>query len=447
MVPQWITIHNTDNTSGTAESHSRYIINGSGGRQASWHYTVDDKAIYQHLRDNEQGWHAGDSNGPGNTTSIGVEVCMYTGMNKEICWRNAAWLAATLMVRHKLGIDRVVPHKKWSGKQCPSQLLPHWNSFIDMVKQEFGKLQKAQPKPPQASGTNIIGRASATLERAKAWAKSKNAPSEFVALADLYWELAPARGGIDPAIAYVQFGHETGYLYRDGRSSAGIDVSYHNPCGLKITAGGGDTQASAHKRFKDWKEGITAHLDHLALYGGASGYPKKETPDPRHFPYLHGTAKTLEQLGAKWAPSSSYGTNLVGELSKLRGAVVDKPATSKPSANVATVELNGKVIATGEFINGLVTVLVRDIADALGAKLVWDNDTKTATVNGKKIVGVQVVNGRATAPVREVTEAAGYRVTGWDGIQLRVTIQKEVTGVILKIIHFYLFIYKYTLLG
>lgn len=289
---------------------------------------------------------------------------------------------------------------------------------------KFLKLQpKKEQQKPQASGTNIIGKAKATVEQAKAWAKANKAPDEFVALADLYWQLAPLRGGIDPAIAYVQFAHETGYLYKKGESAAGIDASYHNPCGLKITAGGGDYQASAHKRFKDWKEGITAHLDHLALYAGASGYPKKDTPDPRHFAYLHGTAKTLEELGAKWAPSSSYGTNLVNKLAQLRGAVaVDKPATSKPSADVATVELNGKVITFGTFVNGLVTVPVRTVAAALGAKVGYNG--KKATVNGKIIVGSQTVGDIAYAPVREVVEAASGKVTGWDGVQRKVSILK-----------------------
>ena len=422
MTPQWITIHNTDNLQGTAESHSRYILNGSGGRQATWHYTVDDRDIYQHLRDTEQGWHAGDKNGPGNTTSIGVEVCMYTGMNKELCWRNAAWLAATLLVRYKLGIDRVVPHKKWSGKQCPSQLLPHWNAFIDMVKQEFGKLQKPQPNPTKGP-VNILGKASATLTQAQEWARGNKAPAEFVELAKLYWELAPARGGIDPAIAYVQFAHETGYLYKKGESAAGIDASYCNPCGLKITAGGGDYQATAHKRFANWKEGIMAHLDHLALYAGAAGYPRSGTPDPRHFSYLYGTAKTLEELGAKWAPSPSYGTNLASKYAELRGvAAVDKPATAKPSGESATVELNGKVIATGEFMNGLVTVPVRQLAEELGATVGYNG--KKATVNGKVIVGSQKIGDISYAPVREVVEAAGGKVTAWDGLTRKVSIQK-----------------------
>ncbi|MFW5437475.1 N-acetylmuramoyl-L-alanine amidase [Paenibacillus apiarius] len=142
MVPQWITIHNTDNLKGTAESHARYILDGSGGRQASWHYTVDDMDIFQHLRDNEQGWHAGDGSGPGNKASIGIEVCMFIGMKTEVAWRNAAWLAAVLVNRHKLLADRVVPHQKWSGKLCPSQLLPYWGMFTNMVKEELQKLRK-----------------------------------------------------------------------------------------------------------------------------------------------------------------------------------------------------------------------------------------------------------------------------------------------------------------
>lgn len=141
MAPQWITIHNTDNLSGTAESHARYILDGSGGRQASWHYTVDDKDIYQHLRENEQGWHAGDGNGPGNLTSLGIEVCMYTGMNKDVAWNNAAWLVASLLLRYKLTINQVVPHKKWSGKQCPSEILPYWDQFINQIKGQVQQLQ------------------------------------------------------------------------------------------------------------------------------------------------------------------------------------------------------------------------------------------------------------------------------------------------------------------
>lgn len=289
---------------------------------------------------------------------------------------------------------------------------------------KYLKLQPKRTQQPPASGTiNILGSATATVDQAKEWARSKNAPKEFIDLADLYWQLAPTRGGVDPAVAYVQFGHETGYLYRDGRSGAGIDASYHNPCGLKITTGGGDYQASAHKRFANWREGIIAHLDHLALYAGAAGYPKKDTSDPRHFAYLKGTAKTVEALGAKWAPSSSYGTRLVNELAKLRGSkAADNPADSKPTVEGAAVYLNGKQICSGIFVNGLVSAPVRTVAEALGGKVQWDG--KYATVNGKQIIGSQLNNDIAYASVREVVEAAGGKVADWIGKERKVIIQK-----------------------
>jgi len=152
MTPGWLTIHNTDNTDAgaTAEAHSRYLLNGSGGEKKSWHYTVDDKDIFQHLRDNEQGWHCTDGNGPGNSTSIGIEICMYTGMDEQKAWANAAWLVAKLLKRHGLTLQRVVPHGHWTKKNCPSRILPHWSKFLNMIDREMlaqDKPQQPAPKP------------------------------------------------------------------------------------------------------------------------------------------------------------------------------------------------------------------------------------------------------------------------------------------------------------
>lgn len=60
MDPQWITIHETDNTSkgADAEAHARLQASGNS-RTASWHYTVDDHEIWQSIPDNEVAWHAG----------------------------------------------------------------------------------------------------------------------------------------------------------------------------------------------------------------------------------------------------------------------------------------------------------------------------------------------------------------------------------------------------
>src|SRR5690606_32028850 len=122
----------------------------------------------------------------------------------------------------------------------------------------------------------------------------------------LYWELAPQRGGVDPAVAYAQAAKETGF----GRFGGAVRPDYHNPCGLKTRTASGD-RPEDHQRFPDWRTGVTAHLDHLALYAGAPGYPRADTPDPRHFAWIKGEAATVEALGGAWAPSADYGRSIV----------------------------------------------------------------------------------------------------------------------------------------
>ena len=165
------------------------------------------------------------------------------------------------------------------------------------------------------SGTQILSKPTVTVEQMQEWAKSKNNNKEFISLAELYYKLSVERG-INPAVSYAQFAHETGFLYKV-KSAAGLDETYHNPCGLKVPKGGGDYDKNAHMKFATWQDGISAHLDHLALYAGAKGYPKENTLDPRHFPYLFDSATTVEELGGKWAPSSEYGQKLLKYVKEM----------------------------------------------------------------------------------------------------------------------------------
>lgn len=166
-------------------------------------------------------------------------------------------------------------------------------------------------KNVQAATTDfkIISTTEVTAAEAKKWAKSKGATDTFANLASLYWKYAEDCGDVNPAIAYVQAAKETGY----GRFGGVLDESYHNPCGMKTSSGGGDYDKNAHQRFNSWDEGVQAHMDHLALYAGASGYPKSNTYDPRHFVTIKGKATTTNELGTRWAPSSTYGEE-VGKL-------------------------------------------------------------------------------------------------------------------------------------
>lgn len=171
----------------------------------------------------------------------------------------------------------------------------------------------------------IISETEVTAAQAKKWAQSKGATDTFANLAKLYWKYAEDCGDVNPAIAYVQAAKETGY----GKFGGVLDESYHNPCGLKTSSGGGDYDKNAHQKFNSWDEGVQAHMDHLALYAGADGYPKKDTYDPRHFVTIKGTATTTNSLGGKWAPSSTYGD----EVGKLYMDLLDYAGVSYDNNN------------------------------------------------------------------------------------------------------------------
>lgn len=153
MSPKYITVHNTANTSKGANAymHVRYQKNGSGGRKASWHYQVDDAETWQTLEDNTQGWHAGDGGGKGNTQSIGIEICENSDGDFDKAVANAQALIRVLMSRHNIPIENVVPHKRWSGKNCPRKLLNVWDEFIVGVRRVDKVDMPSAPKPSKPS--------------------------------------------------------------------------------------------------------------------------------------------------------------------------------------------------------------------------------------------------------------------------------------------------------
>ncbi|PPB10925.1 peptidoglycan recognition protein family protein [Brevibacillus laterosporus] len=140
MIPKYITIHNTGNAGKGADalSHAKYIKGDAAAqRQASWHFTVDDKRIIQHLPLYEMAWHCGDGNGPGNSSSIGIEICENIDGDIRKAEELAAQLAADLLKQFNLGIDRVKQHWDWSGKNCPHVLRARpngWRDFVALIK-------------------------------------------------------------------------------------------------------------------------------------------------------------------------------------------------------------------------------------------------------------------------------------------------------------------------
>ena len=145
----YITIHETGNTAKGADAaaHGAYLDSAAGeDALVSWHYTVDDHAIVQHLPDYETAYHAGDGkDGPGNTTSVGIEICFNAGGDFEAAKANAAALVRLLMEEHGIPLDNVVQHNHWNGKDCPKTIraTPRaWEAFLGLCRGEAANVSK-----------------------------------------------------------------------------------------------------------------------------------------------------------------------------------------------------------------------------------------------------------------------------------------------------------------
>lgn len=147
---EWITIHNTadiNEAPGTndAEQYARATHNGNMNG-VSVHYYIDETDCWQLLKETEIGYHAADGyNGTGNCTSLAIEIIMDGSDSVEdvSAEDRGALLAAILLHRHGLGIDRLTTHRHWyPAKYCPAYILPHWSAFVDRVKEYLQKISQ-----------------------------------------------------------------------------------------------------------------------------------------------------------------------------------------------------------------------------------------------------------------------------------------------------------------
>ena len=159
----YITIHETGNAAKGADAaaHAAYLDSDAGERDlVSWHYTVDDHAIVQHLPDYETAYHAGDGkSGPGNTTSIGIEICVNAGGDFAQAQANAASLVRLLMEEHDIPIDRVMQHNHWNGKDCPKTIRATtggWETFLALCRGEAADVSKLDTDVDTLAEAGII---------------------------------------------------------------------------------------------------------------------------------------------------------------------------------------------------------------------------------------------------------------------------------------------------
>lgn len=167
---QGVTIHNTPDLTSAADDAEQYVratINENMGA-ARVHFYADDNGAWQNLRAGtgigddpvgsaEVGWHAGDgATGTGNNTTIAIECIMGGYDDDETAEDNTAKLAAWLLWKNGLTVNRLYTHNHWLGypdeivpgarKNCPLYILPHWNKFRSKVQAYINKLKTEEKK-------------------------------------------------------------------------------------------------------------------------------------------------------------------------------------------------------------------------------------------------------------------------------------------------------------
>ena len=161
VAAQYITIHETANPAKGANAvmHGRWLLNlaNDGADEPSWHFTVDDHQIVQHMPINRAGYHAGDGgNGTGNMQSIGIELCVNSDGDIQKTRDNAAWLVRKLRSETGIPADRVVQHNHWSGKDCPRLLRQSgWAAFVAAIQDTSDKPDGPQ-RPPDVGDPDAL---------------------------------------------------------------------------------------------------------------------------------------------------------------------------------------------------------------------------------------------------------------------------------------------------
>lgn len=134
----WIVVHETANTApgAGALSHANYLWNAAQAGtvlNTSWHFTMDDKAVYQHIPTDEIAYHAGDGSslpgtsltyfGGGNRNGIGIETSVAQDGDNYRVWQRTAKLSAQLMKQYNLPFSQLAYHQDFSGKICPQSMI------------------------------------------------------------------------------------------------------------------------------------------------------------------------------------------------------------------------------------------------------------------------------------------------------------------------------------
>lgn len=134
---EYIVIHYVGAVS-SALNNAKYFK--STYRGASAHYFVDEKEIYQVVREKDIAWHCGANTYKHskcrNTNSIGIEMCCFNSNGKidvsETVVARTIELTKELMAKYNIPVENVLRHYDITGKNCPAPFVSdpaRWNDF------------------------------------------------------------------------------------------------------------------------------------------------------------------------------------------------------------------------------------------------------------------------------------------------------------------------------
>lgn len=381
-----VTIHNTDGGA-NAETYTRATYPNQNMKDSRVHYYVDDVEAWQNLLETEVGWHAGDGRGNGNETTISIEIIMRGSAIKsdEASEDNGAKLAAILLVRHGLSIDKLYKHKDWSGKQCPLYIIPHWDAFKAKVQaymvQFAGSSGGTVQQPATGNNGTYTVKAGDTLSGiAETYLGSAARYPEIKSLNGLTSDLIkvgqvlklPVDGGAstptvpdtsgyteitgtaaataaqmrayitkinpdapDLAAIHLEEGEKEGIrgdvafaqsCLETGNWRFGGDVKpeQNNYCGMGATGGG-----VAGNSFETPRLGIRAQIQHLKAYANTEPL-SGDLIDPRFAYVKRGCAPYVEWLGIQenpegrgWASGADYGAKILKILAAILATAIE----------------------------------------------------------------------------------------------------------------------------
>lgn len=139
---RYIVVHYTANKGDTAKNNADYFARAT--TKTSAHYFVDEKEVWQSVREKDTAYHCGADTYKHpfcrNGNSIGVEMCLLdkSGNIRPGTIDTALSVVRQLMAAYDIPSDRVLRHYDVTGKNCPRPMVENPQLWEDFKKELEG---------------------------------------------------------------------------------------------------------------------------------------------------------------------------------------------------------------------------------------------------------------------------------------------------------------------